>query len=75
MGRRKMTETTSAKIYQFPAGGRSNAAGRRTVVWPSADYLPAERAAVNFGSGWYHEEAIREDELKRAKVRSFPTRQ
>jgi hypothetical protein len=74
MGRRKMTETTSAKVYQFPSGGRSNAAGRRTLVWPAADCSAVERAAVNFGSGWYHEEAIRKDELERAKVRSFPAR-
>ena len=70
-----MTETMSAKIYQFPGGRRSNAAGRRAVGWPVADGEAVKRAAINFGSGWYHEEAIREDELERDKVQSFPTRQ
>jgi len=68
-----MTEKMSAKIYQFPAGGRSNAVVRRTEILPVADHLPAKRAAVSFGSAWYHEEAIRQDELERTDVRGMPT--
>lgn len=69
-----MTETMSAKIYQFPAGGRSGMADRGKTVWPVAS-LPPMKEAVSFGSGWYHEEAIRQDELERTKVRGFPARQ
>jgi len=45
----------TAKIYQFPVGGRA-ALGSRTQVKPTANlpYAPA-------GSGWYHDAAIEED--------------
>ena len=69
-----MTETMSAKIYQFPAGGRSGMADRGKTVWPVAS-LPPMKEAVSFGSGWYHEEAILQDELEHTKVRGFPARQ
>ena len=44
---------TSAKIYQFPLGGRSGQA-------PRAAEQPAPRPCV-IGSGWYHEAAIQEE--------------
>jgi hypothetical protein len=74
MGRKKMTETLSAKIYQFPAGGRSGSA-RRELVPPTADQLPPKEGAVASGSGWYHEEAIREEARARAQKLGFPQRQ
>ena len=48
----------TAKIYQFPAGGRARRAtdseSRR-----AADVAAARHPRVDFGSGWYHDAAIR----------------
>jgi hypothetical protein len=51
----------SAKIYQFPAGGRSALGGRRhDQTKPAAD-LDASRVNETVSSGsWYHEAAIQE---------------
>ncbi|HML30998.1 MAG TPA: DUF2735 domain-containing protein [Hyphomicrobium sp.] len=51
----------TAKIYQFPKGGRAALHGQRLVR--SADALvPAGRHGhVEFGACWYHETAIQED--------------
>jgi Protein of unknown function (DUF2735) len=51
----------SAKIYQFPAGGRAALGGRRnSETKPSIDAnTPRANEALCSGS-WYHEEAIRE---------------
>ncbi|MGY3235550.1 hypothetical protein ACVMAJ_002440 [Bradyrhizobium sp. USDA 4448] len=51
----------SAKIYQFPAGGRT-ALGRYRVAEPAAA-APRTREVVG-SSGWYHEEAIRASRSK-----------
>lgn len=45
----------SAKIYQFPVGGRRSLPGYGTQPQPVADQAP--RVDV---SGWYHEAAIEE---------------
>jgi hypothetical protein len=50
----------SAKIYQFPAGGRAGLSGRRYEAKPTDDFAVARNARVTSGSAWYHEEAIRE---------------
>lgn len=56
----------TARIYQFPAGGRAALAGRR-----HADATPATNPGhtrINeaaCGASWYHEEAIREAEATR----------
>jgi hypothetical protein len=48
------TQPETAKIYQFPAGGRSSrAAGRKHT---EDHVVTAPR--VDFGSGWYHDAAI-----------------
>ena len=47
----------SAKIYQFPAGGRSALAGRRYGETKSDISAPAANIADCSGS-WYHAEAI-----------------
>lgn len=47
----------TAKIYQFPVGGRTVLNGRREMAKPVADQN-APRVAV--GSGWYHDAAIEE---------------
>lgn len=56
-----MTEThirPSAKIYQFPKGGRAALHGQR-LVKQAAAIVPSRRVkAVDFGSCWYHEAAI-----------------
>jgi hypothetical protein len=49
----------SAKIYQFPAGGRSALAGRRYGETKSEITAPAVILADCSGS-WYHAEAIEE---------------
>jgi hypothetical protein len=51
----------SAKIYQFPRGGRASLHGQR-LVKQAAAIVPSRLARhVEFGSCWYHEVAIEED--------------
>jgi hypothetical protein len=51
----------SAKIYQFPAGGRAALGGRRYEETKStAEPGPSRVNEVACGSGWYHEAAIQE---------------
>ena len=55
--------TGSAKIYQFPTGGRAALAGRRY----GEAHLPADRESLPTNTSicadsWYHQEAI--DEAK-----------
>jgi len=47
------TTQPTAKIYQFPVGGRAALVGRSKPTEPMLDY------AVS-GAGWYHEAAIEE---------------
>jgi hypothetical protein len=49
----------SARIYQFPAGGRTALGGRSYGEAKSASETPRVNEAMCSGS-WYHEEAIRE---------------
>ena len=54
----------SARIYQFPAGGRAALGGQRYSEFKSVTALqtaPRINEAACSGS-WYHEEAIREAE-------------
>jgi hypothetical protein len=44
----------SAKIYQFPTGGR------RDEAKPAAHLAASRVAMVASGSAWYHEEAVQE---------------
>ena len=53
----------SAKIYQFPAGGRAALGGRRYGETKSAIDTPRVNETICSGS-WYHQEAI--DEAKPA---------
>jgi hypothetical protein len=51
----------SAKIYQFPAGGRAALGGRRDDEPKSAIEQGASRVIETVCSGaWYHEAAIQE---------------
>jgi hypothetical protein len=54
-----------AKIYQFPVRGRFKGAARLDES-VSAPKLASPRVPeVVFGSGWYHEEAIREERARK----------
>jgi hypothetical protein len=59
-----MTQDTprqSAKIYQFPVGGRARLAPAREAQ-KRVEGVRSQRAAkIVYGSGWYHEEAILDD--------------
>ena len=50
----------SAKIYQFPAGGRAALSDRRYRETQPIEQTPSRASEVLCSSGWYHEEAIRE---------------
>ena len=48
---------TSAKIYQFPVGGRRAVARVREQSMPATE-VPSPRVAVS--GAWYHEAAIQD---------------
>jgi len=58
----KSTKQT-AKIYQFPAGGRKGRAESKPPVRASFSLTS------DFGGSWYHEEAIAEE--RRSKPRTL----
>ncbi|KIZ39880.1 MULTISPECIES: DUF2735 domain-containing protein [Rhodopseudomonas] len=47
----------SARIYQFPVGGRAGLSSQFGATTPSATPLPN----IVSGSSWYHEAAVAED--------------
>jgi hypothetical protein len=54
----------SARIYQFPAGGRATLGGRsHSKTNPIAHNAPRVHEAAMCSESWYHEEAIREDRI------------
>jgi Protein of unknown function (DUF2735) len=58
----------SAKIYQFPAGGRAALGGRRLEETKTVADLGSPRVSeAACSSGWYHEAAIREAEPVRER--------
>jgi hypothetical protein len=58
----------SAKIYQFPAGGRAAVGPRRYDETKSAIDLAASRVSeAAGGSAWYHEAAIQESKPGRER--------
>jgi hypothetical protein len=51
----------SARIYQFPAGGRAALGGQRYDEFKSVTAQTTARVnEAAIGSSWYHEDAIRE---------------
>ena len=51
----------SAKIYQFPAGGRTALGGRRySEAKPAIEQGPPRMTEVAVGDAWYHDAAIQE---------------
>jgi hypothetical protein len=60
------TNQGSARIYQFPAGGRSALGGRvRQEFKPVTDQTSARVNTASCADSWYHEAAIREAEHSR----------
>jgi hypothetical protein len=56
----------SARIYQFPAGGRSGVSARRQgETQASADLATPRVSEVAVGDAWYHDAAIRESKPER----------
>jgi hypothetical protein len=50
----------SAKIYQFPARTALGGNGLHGKTKSTADLKTVQLPEVSFGSGWYHEAAIRD---------------
>lgn len=51
----------SARIYQFPAGGRAALGARRnSEAKPAAEQSAPRMSEVTVGGAWYHEAAIQE---------------
>ena len=58
----------SAKIYQFPARGRSASGGRRFEETKRASDLASPRVSeAACGDSWYHEAAIQESQPTRER--------
>jgi Protein of unknown function (DUF2735) len=56
----------TAKIIQFPVKAHAAKLGHQASGRKVAE-LPARVAPVEFGSGWYHDDAIREAEQIRRR--------
>lgn len=50
----------SAKILQFPSGGRRGVAGYRQNAQAAEDMLAAQSARVVCGDCWYHDVAVQQ---------------
>ncbi len=58
----------SARIYQFPAGGRSALGGRRYDEAKAVTDLASSRASeVAVGGAWYHDAAIEDSKPGRER--------
>jgi Protein of unknown function (DUF2735) len=58
----------SAKIYQFPAGGRSALGGHRYEEAKAATDLASSRVSeVAVGGAWYHDAAIQDSKPVRER--------
>ena len=51
----------SAKIYQFPTKGVVRADPRRSKLTFATDLSTLPIVETTYGSGWYHDAAIREE--------------
>jgi hypothetical protein len=55
----------SARIYQFPAGGRSALGGRRYEETKAVtDFASSRVSQAVYGGSWYHEAAIEESKSR-----------
>jgi uncharacterized protein DUF2735 len=50
----------SARIYQFPTGGRAALGGRRYETKTANDLASSRVSDVDVGGAWYHDAAIQE---------------
>jgi hypothetical protein len=58
----------SARIYQFPAGGRAALGGQRyEQAKAAADTTSPRVSEAACGSGWYHDAAIQESKPARER--------
>ena len=58
----------SARIYQFPVGGRSSLGGYRyDEVKTSADLVLSRAGQATVGGAWYHDAAIQESKPVRER--------
>jgi hypothetical protein len=58
----------SARIYQFPVGGRSAIGGRRQdEIKTSTDLASSRVSDVAVGGAWYHDAAIQESKPVRER--------
>jgi uncharacterized protein DUF2735 len=58
----------SARIYQFPVGGRSALGGRRLDdIKTSADLASSRVSEIAVGGAWYHDAAIQESKPVRER--------
>jgi Protein of unknown function (DUF2735) len=55
----------SAKIYQFPAGGRAALGGRGYGETKTTDIAPTQAGDSACSGSWYHQAAIEESKLGR----------
>ncbi|WP_349437215.1 DUF2735 domain-containing protein [Pararhizobium sp. A13] len=55
----------TAKIYEFPAGGRKLGGRRFEQAGTVTDFRPKPVLAVDY-SNWYHEEALREEQTPKS---------
>ena len=55
------SDRASATIYQFPPRGRYAAGVRLQATPTTGPGLPHVMSPTIVGSGWYHEEAIRQE--------------
>ena len=63
----------SARIYQFPVGGRAALGNRRFGETNTIDQsTPRVHEAAICSDSWYHEEAIREERIA-SKLPTKPT--
>ena len=67
-------EQGSARIYQFPVGGRAAFGGQREDTGSAVHVGSAIVPVVASDGGWYHDEAIQEAERARRSVHRFPGR-
>jgi hypothetical protein len=60
-----MSAADTAKIYEFPAGGRKLGGRRFEKAATVADFRPKPVMVVDY-SNWYHDEAIREEQAPKS---------
>ena len=56
----------TAKIYQFPTKISANAGHRARQPQSTPDHRALQLAAVEFGSGWYHEAALQAETVRKS---------